>query len=83
MSSKLPHTIGPGWSELPDERLLEISAQERLVGQIAAIAEDYTDDEFEAYANSLRQKRVGVVPSVHVHTQELPDASLETISLKP
>lgn len=47
MSSNLPHTIGPGWSDDPQERAQQIAAQERLVSQCAEIAQQFTDDELE------------------------------------
>lgn len=50
MSSKLPHTIGPGWSDDPIDRALQIAAQERLVSQIADVYDELCDDELEAYA---------------------------------
>lgn len=56
MSSELPRTIGDDWSADLNERALQIAAQERLVSQVAAIADDFTDDEFEAYAEEQRRK---------------------------
>ena len=55
MSSKTPHTIGPGWSPDPAERAQQVAAQEQLVSQIADVYDELCDDELEAYAEQQRR----------------------------
>ena len=40
-----PNTIGPGWSDDPDERAREVAAQQRLVSAMAALTEALDDYE--------------------------------------